>query len=711
MNYIMFTDLISKRTIILVSLLFSLLACTLINSAPAHAQAVNFAGPTDTTTRYALEYSATTQAISITVPVYFPAQPTSAKIVNVNSFVLGRTGLYARFASINVGTTVSTPVNLSSNGSFSIPPGNFTYDPVARLWKARVTVSFQGYIGQDYDHYMHFRMQLADTSGYISYGGGYFQAVSVDYPDRDTSKLYSLYMATPCDVRVNTTRRVSFYDLDHRNRDNGDEPVTVRITDVTNPASPFVVAIRSGDSYPVSVMGQDGILDINMTFVPGHKYRVDVWNIAGTNVIQYDFPYDNIAYVVPICPTPQWDTSGTSSSTNTGVVTTDTPTVTFTHTIRNLITSADATDKAINAEIFQTINGGAPTSRGTFSRASGLPPGGSFTDTDNISTAGYIGQVICQYVRWFPAIWSSSATRQTTPVCVTIAAVPRMSIVGGDAATGGSFGTGSTCGTTPGGFRGFGNSPGSFGEYGLLAAPGVIDEFYSAGAGLGLFGRSLSFANGPLLTSPLGNYDTKRCVKNLEPQLTMGVTLAAGYLGPSLPAPGSYQVSAATIDIGGATLTGGPRLIVSNGDVRITGNLTYGVGPFARFADVPSLVIIANNISFAPGVTQVDGLFIARNNVSTCSDAGLSTGAVQANRVLLSTGPGGVCRNARLAVNGAIIANGELVPARSAGGENAGSAPAEIIKFRPEVFLSPLERGTASVSLKTDSETELPPRN
>ena len=45
------------------------------------------------------------------------------------------------------------------------------------------------------------------------------------------------------------------------------------------------------------------------------------------------------------------------------------------------------------------------------------------------------------------------------------------------------------------------------------------------------------------------------------------------------------------------------------------------------------------------------------------------------------------------------------------GGANASQPPAEVFILRPEAFLEPYESNLTSIILKTDVESELPPRN
>jgi hypothetical protein len=695
-----------RRALLLALALSSLLSYSLFFATPVSAQVITHRGPSDTGTRYALEYSNTTQATTINVPVFFPTQPGGAKSVTVNSFRLGMGGLGVRF---NGGPT------LSSAGSFTIPAGNFVYDPITGYWKANINAVMTGYSGLDPDHFIHFRMELADTSGYIAYGGGSFQAVSVNYPDSSIpSELYSLYMATPCDIRANTVRNVQFYDLDHENDDNNWDSVTVRITDTTTGA---VVATRVGDSYPVA-MGQAGVLTISMTFVPGHRYRVDLWNISANNVIRYNFPFDNIAYAVPVCPTPQWDTSGTSVPSPSGLVTTATPNVTFTHEITNDAGSYDATDEIINAEIFQRVNSGAWVSIDTFSQAIGLPVGSSFSRNSIITTGSNVGNVICQYVSWSPNAWDSSATEQTAPACVTIAGLPKMSIVGSDASAGGSGAVA--------GFSGSSQSSnfGSSGEYGLFAT-GAISDFTSAGKiypvvpGPGTM--PLAFANNitPAVvagsSSATGYYQSTRTITDLISKYATRGAAGSAYGGGIIPASGDYRVTT-DIDIDASNLPVGRRVLIyaPANTVTITDNITYTTaGPTLNsFADAPMLVVIARNILVNQNVTQLDGVFAATDAFTSCSEAGVHPTDVQVNPAVgnAAISSGGTCDTERLTVNGAVIARRVILP-RTAGGSIPGDAPAEVFRLRPEAYLTPQLIFSSSTPLMTVSETELPARN
>lgn len=150
-------------------------------------------------------------------------------------------------------------------------------------------------------------------------------------------------------------------------------------------------------------------------------------------------------------------------------------------------------------------------------------------------------------------------------------------------------------------------------------------------------------------------------------------------------------------------------------DVHITGNISFAnVGSWGGSVNtVPSYyLVVKGNIYIDPGVTQLDGVYIAqpddsgnKGEIITCSN---SSG--------ITPGPGGC--NQKLTVNGAFIArqvrfkrtNGKL--ASAVGNEAPSSANiAEVFNFSPEVYISPLH-STLERSLpftKYDYITSLPP--
>jgi hypothetical protein len=105
---------------------------------------------------------------------------------------------------------------------------------------------------------------------------------------------------------------------------------------------------------------------------------------------------------------------------------------------------------------------------------------------------------------------------------------------------------------------------------------------------------------------------------------------------------------AATTTIGGPTYAGNPNVTGSQsvfveGDVTITGNVKFGATPAGHPDQAPSFVLHATgNIKIAPGVTQLDGMYVSDKNIYTCETA--SSNKYQA------------CKN-QLLVHGSFVAN------------------------------------------------------
>jgi hypothetical protein len=193
---------------------------------------------------------------------------------------------------------------------------------------------------------------------------------------------------------------------------------------------------------------------------------------------------------------------------------------------------------------------------------------------------------------------------------------------------------------------------------------------------------------------------------------------------PSNVSGGSYY-SPSDLDLSGLSISSPVRLFV-NGNVRISGNITYVRGAWSA-GNVPSFVVQATgNIYIDPSVTSLDGLYIARTdatakrnkgNIYTCAGPGYST----MDLTQLNDG----CNN-QLVVHGSFVADtinlwrtyGTLKDG-SNNCSNAGtsgsfavashsSCAAEIFEFSPELYLAPDPRNNSG-SDSWDSVTSLPP--
>lgn len=175
----------------------------------------------------------------------------------------------------------------------------------------------------------------------------------------------------------------------------------------------------------------------------------------------------------------------------------------------------------------------------------------------------------------------------------------------------------------------------------------------------------------------------------------------------------------AAIEVTGSSLANGSKIaLYIEGNVYISGNLTYQNTSWATEGDIPSLYIIAKgNIYIAPTVTQLDGVYIAQPNnpaldnasnggrIYTCAS---STGQYSPTTDQVNYVPGGPCSQNQLVVNGAFDAQKVLLlrtgstlkkslpgehPAGAshncdAFGGNKSVCSAEVFNLSPELFLS-----------------------
>lgn len=237
-------------------------------------------------------------------------------------------------------------------------------------------------------------------------------------------------------------------------------------------------------------------------------------------------------------------------------------------------------------------------------------------------------------------------------------------------------------GTAATGFAGAGSQLAAF-------AMRTIDGFASAG-GRASPGpaKGLSFANTG--SAPYGgNFGGQFCTTD--------------YFAEPLSPPLSGNRTLSTMP---PLTAGGATNYYVDGNVRITGPLTYPGGSWS-LGTVPSFrLIVSGNIYIAPGVTQLDGLYIAQGTIYTCANG---FNPMPANGTFH-----GNC-GAKLTVNGAFIANrvklmrttGTLLQSISGEGSTAGYI-AEVFNFSPELYLTPPSTPDLEAP-DYDAITSLPP--
>lgn len=166
----------------------------------------------------------------------------------------------------------------------------------------------------------------------------------------------------------------------------------------------------------------------------------------------------------------------------------------------------------------------------------------------------------------------------------------------------------------------------------------------------------------------------------------------------------------------GATGISGPQAAYFNGDVFITGDITFNnVNNWgSSVSNIPSLLLVVKgNIYISPSVKRLDGIYVARPD-DTGKRGEIITCATQFGEL---KPPHGACPD-KLTINGTFIARqvrflrefgklAEAVPNENTSNSHAG----EVFNFSPEVYLSPMHSSqTRTVPFtKYDYITSLPP--
>ncbi len=178
--------------------------------------------------------------------------------------------------------------------------------------------------------------------------------------------------------------------------------------------------------------------------------------------------------------------------------------------------------------------------------------------------------------------------------------------------------------------------------------------------------------------------------------------------------PGKAQAASS---IGNVVVgSGDPVILYRDGDVHINGNITFNTATNRDSLEkIPSFILIVRgNITIAPGVTQLDGVYIAQPQNGNPDSGQIDT---------CVPGPVG-CTN-QLVVNGAFAANNVKLnrihgDVASADPNEAGTIQplpanqtniAEVFNFTPEILLglTSLNTGTTPTMGRYDSIVGLPP--
>jgi len=248
-------------------------------------------------------------------------------------------------------------------------------------------------------------------------------------------------------------------------------------------------------------------------------------------------------------------------------------------------------------------------------------------------------------------------------------------------------------------------SAGSYGgagaEFGALALNHLLG--FVSGQGSSYAPSRLSFAN-----------------TGAANQVNVSQELYGGKYG-NTACTADYFANASNIQTGNITINGlsiangTHQTIYVDGNVYINGNITFAgaTAGYPNAAAIPSFsLVVRGNIYVAPGVTQLDGFYIAQPTsgsatngiIYSCARSGFGTNAVNSLTSSLQSG----C-SSPLTVNGAFT--GRQVWLLRTAGTVSGNTAAETFNYSPDVWLStPYGNGlTPGTTDEYDSITSLPP--
>ncbi len=307
-----------KSWLVWLNRVFLAVAVTMIISIArgSATMALSNVGPSSPGDRYNLTKHSTHQYTELEVPVYFKDKPDSD--VGVKVFDIHRSpGDWSSGAVFNGGARIY------GDGHFTVNAGDFWYDSSTGYWKARIRASLIGGLFQ-------FKLQLDRGDGIIAYATGRASQASTQYNDRMGDifghERKEMHMALPCSFTEPThlggpgsPYHLRLYDLDTWypwwGTNNGKQPLSVSVLDETtgetvayydgNDPKYQCGQLGAGDDGvygDYGCMGENGVLYVEMTMYPDHKYKIIIDNVWKNNLIEYELPFDNIFYNISCEP-------------------------------------------------------------------------------------------------------------------------------------------------------------------------------------------------------------------------------------------------------------------------------------------------------------------------------------------------------------------------------------------------------------------------
>jgi hypothetical protein len=403
--------------------------------------------------------------------------------------------------------------------------------------------------------------------------------------------------------------------------------------------------------------------------------------------------------------------------------------------------SGDAYDVAVS-----TSNGTVTTADGNMAPGPNDVINSAYTTTGsgNSSAVTYdppswVGSqpVLGETVTWYltsPASVPGDPPSLKCTQSFTVANDPFLSVTGGDVMAGSGIGDNCTPDISAG-IAAFNDSATDGAGTDLAAfAYTVIDEFDSSNGESSPSGATyqanapegLSFANNTGYDG--GDFGAAYCAPDYYTYASTKLDIPqTGGGSETIANPGAGHVSYSSYS-GNVTLSGisgleGQDVILVNGNVELTGNISFGPGPWASAGDLPSLYIIANgNIYIDSNVSSIAGVYEASSNsttsdsgnIYTCADPGFNNYPSGAPSAVGGDSPDelfqiSTCENT-LNVDGSLISGSHIYFERVAGSADNG-IPAETFNYDALFWLAnPLNKETALPATPyIFSETALPP--
>lgn len=306
-----------KSWLVWLNRVFLAVAVTMIISIArgSSAMALSNVGPSSPGDRYNLTEDSTHPYTELEAPVYFKDKPGGDVGIKVFDALWGDS---------NNGAIFNGGVHIHGDGHFTINAGDFWYDSSTGYWKAMVRAYLIGKIFQ-------FKLQLDRGDGIIAYATGRASQASTRYNGRMRDifghERKEMQMALPCSFTEPThlggpgsPYHLRLYDLDTWypwwGTNNGKQPLSVSVYDESDNGRRVAYYDGNDPKYQCGqlgagddgvygdhgCMGENGVLYVEMTMYPDHKYKIVIDNVWKNNLIEYELPFDNIFYNISCEP-------------------------------------------------------------------------------------------------------------------------------------------------------------------------------------------------------------------------------------------------------------------------------------------------------------------------------------------------------------------------------------------------------------------------